>query len=72
MPDAHYLQVDLSNSLSAFSFDFTGRATGGAGNPKAIDIYASTDGTTFEKVSTIAQEIYLQEAAGAYASPGYC
>ena len=69
VPDAHYLQVDLTNSLSAFSFDFTGRATGGAGNPKVIDIYASTDGTTFEKVSTIAQENLPTGAAGAYASP---
>ncbi|MFV0266033.1 MAG: BT_3987 domain-containing protein [Draconibacterium sp.] len=65
----HYLQVDLNSAISAFTFDFTGRATGGAGNPKTIDIYASADGATYEKVTTITQDQLPTGAKATYSSP---
>lgn len=65
----HYLQIDLNSSISAFSFEFTGRSTGGAGNPKMIDIYSSNDGTTYTKVTTISEEDLPTGALGAYSSP---
>lgn len=65
----HYLQVDLNSTISAFSFEFTGRATGGAGNPKTIDIYSSNDGATYTKVTTISEENLPTGALASYSSP---
>lgn len=67
--NSHYIQVGLSESVSAISFDFIGRSTNGNGNPKTIVIYSSLDGTTFEKVSKIAQEELPTGALASYTSP---
>ncbi len=67
--DAHYLQVELDEATSAFTFNFIGRKSGGSGNPKNIDIYSSVDGINFEKVISIMQEDLPTGAEASYASP---
>lgn len=65
---SHYLQVDLGESLSEFSFNFTGRASGGNGNPAEIIITGSTDGKTFFDITTITDDKLPTGAAATFAS----
>ena len=67
--EPHYLQINLQNPLVAFSFNYIGRATGGNGNPAAIELWTSENGITFGKIGTIADENLPTGALAAYSSP---
>ncbi len=64
----HYLQVNLEKPITAFSFTYTGRSSGSAGNPANIILMGSMDGVEYFKIDQIADGLPTA-TAGVYSSP---
>ena len=70
--EAHYIQVDAGEDLSAFVFGYSTR-NGANQDPTAFDILGSTDGEEWHKIASIDKETFALKtgAAATYAQRGF-
>lgn len=73
--EAHYIQVDAGEDLSAFAFGYSTR-DGGIQHPTAFDIYGSSNGTNWTKIASIDKETFALKgtyggATETYAQRGF-
>lgn len=68
-----YIQVELPHVYSGFKFSYTTRTAAdgsndGNGNPQELNIYTSEDGTNFNLLNTLNDELPLSEMGATYES----
>lgn len=68
-----YIQVELPHVYSGFKFSYTTRTAAngsndGNGNPQELNIYTSEDGTNFNLLKTLSDELPLSEMGATYES----
>ena len=70
--EAHYIQVDAGEALSAFAFGYSTRNSANQ-DPTAFDILGSTDGEEWHKIASIDKETFALKtgASATYAQRGF-